>query len=39
MTGSALVVADTTPLSYFTIIGQVHVLLSIEEGCVPRFLE
>jgi predicted nucleic acid-binding protein len=26
MTGSALVVADTTPLNYLTIIGQVHVL-------------
>ena len=26
MTGSSLVVADTTPLNYLTIIGQVHVL-------------
>jgi hypothetical protein len=26
MKGSSLVVADTTPLNYLTIIGQVHVL-------------
>jgi predicted nucleic acid-binding protein len=26
MKGSSLVVADTTPLNYLTIIGQVHIL-------------
>ena len=37
MTGSSLVVADTTPLNYLTIIGQIHALGALfEKVLVPE---